>query len=199
MNRKYPLSIPARWTPFWLIVLGASPVIAVATNLIQGAVLGVSGALVLILVGLVTRPVRRSLPAGALVPFVMITAVVLISIIGLLIQALDPDLRRGLGIYLPLQAVSCLVMALAVEPEIKNEDGPRARVLVFPAIQYAALVCALGLVREAFGHGTILGWPLFGAGFQGSPVLFLSQAPGGFMALGCGAGLYRLVRSRHRA
>lgn len=195
MIKTLPAGLPDRLRPWNLVLLGIAPVMAAATTLLQAAVLAASGSLILILTGMALRPARRILPVSAFVPFTIITAVVLVSIVVLTVQSLDPDLRRNLGIYLPLQAVNCLILVPVAGTGSRECNGPGAMFLT-AAVRYAVLICALGLVREAFGRGTVLGWPLFGAAFRDSPVLFFSLAPGAFVTLGLFAGLHRRFRNR---
>ena len=52
----------------------------------------------------------------------------------------------------------------------------------------------LGAVREIFGSGELLGFSLFGAGYQ--PVLLMILPPGGFFVLGAWLLIFAWFRQR---
>jgi len=42
----------------------------------------------------------------------------------------------------------------------------------------------MGAISELFGHGTFLGYSVFGEGFMKSPVIFMILPPGAFLVIG---------------
>jgi electron transport complex protein RnfE len=115
-----------------------------------------------------------------------------------LLQAVAPALAAGLGIYLPLLAANCLLLASAgggaMGETIAEAAGRGAA--------FAAALALLALVREALGLGTITLFPI--GSFRGvwrlpgfAPAAVLAAAPGALLLLGyLGALLRRLGRGR---
>ena len=54
----------------------------------------------------------------------------------------------------------------------------------------------LGAVREVFGSGTLLGFTVFGSGFQ--PLLLMILPPGAFIAMGLLLAGMNRFDARHR-
>lgn len=128
----------------------------------------------------------------------------------LILLGFVPGESASLGIYVPLLAVSCLVLERfeRSEPQDWQESPAReiARSMRGAAglgTGFAISLIAISLVRETLGSGTIT---LFAAGSFGGtievgglsrePVRALAYAGGGLLCLGYLAGLARLLPRR---
>ena len=180
MNRVTPsrspldaLSGPLSLTP----LLGATDSLVRALSLL--ALLWVIGGLHLALCTLI-RPLLSSgmrLLASALL------GALLVSCAELMLQAYALALYQGLGIYLTLIAIHCVLNETA--------DNPRGSPMA--VLLFSALMLILGSLRELLGNGTLFGhaqW-LFGAttAHWESHVFnqgwhLASLVPGGFILLG---------------
>jgi Na+-transporting NADH:ubiquinone oxidoreductase subunit NqrD len=47
---------------------------------------------------------------------------------------------------------------------------------------YSLVLCAIALLREPVGSGTLMGYPIFGEGFE--PARIVALAPGAFIGMG---------------
>ncbi|MGV8918679.1 MAG: Rnf-Nqr domain containing protein [Pseudomonas sp.] len=111
-------------------------------------------------------------------------AALLVSCAELLMQAYALALYQGVGIYLALIAIHCVVREASENPD----DNSLQLVALF-----SGLTLSLGVLRELFGNGTLFShaqW-LFGATATHWELHLFNQgwhlallAPGGFMVLG---------------
>ncbi|WP_397451695.1 Rnf-Nqr domain containing protein [Pseudomonas sp. NA-150] len=111
-------------------------------------------------------------------------AALLVSGVELILQAYALALYQGLGIYLALIAIHCVVRE---ETANSHDNGPHALFL------FSGLMLALGVLREILGSGTLFShaqW-LFGATATHWEIHLLNQGwhlalsvPGGFILLG---------------
>jgi electron transport complex protein RnfE len=109
--------------------------------------------------------------------------------------ALAPTLSAGLGIYLPLLAVNCLLLGSSgIESWSHGALAAARRGAAFAVV----LVC-LALIREVLGAGTITLFPV--GRFAGvvsvrglAPARVLAAAPGALLLLGYISALVRWRR-----
>jgi electron transport complex protein RnfE len=164
--------------------LSLTPLLGASDSLIRA----VSLLLLLWLIGglhlTLTRLIRPWLNAGARLLASALLAALLVSCVELLLQAKALALYQGLGLYLALIGIHCVV----------NESSHETPLIYAKRIAlFNLLMLALGVLREVLGNGTLLShaqW-LFGAGAaQWEVHLFPAGlhlallTPGGFMLLG---------------
>lgn len=164
--------------------LSLTPLLGATDSLIRAfsllVLLWVIGGLHLALI----QPLRPRLSAGARLLASSLLAALLVSCVELVLQAQALALYQGLGIYLTLIGIHCVL----------NESGHET-VHAYPKLiaLFSLLMLTLGLLRELLGNGTLLThaqW-LFGASaahweiivFPGGVHLAL-LTPGGFILLG---------------
>jgi electron transport complex protein RnfE len=123
----------------------------------------------------------------------------------IVLLAVAPEASAGLGIYVPLIAVNCLVLTVIEKSDTASSLGRSLLETAGNGARFAACLVALGLVREALGAGTITLFPL--PGFSGTfvlgalshdPARALSFAGGGLLCLGYLAALLRMAKERRQ-
>ncbi len=187
-------------------LLGLTPVVALSDTLLRGAVLCLLLPLLLAGTALLLAPVRELIPGQLrLVAQILATAFVT-TLLLLLLQAFAWPLAESLGIYLPLLAVSTLLLdPLEREAWSGGVAGALCSLLSWtPSV--ALLVLPLAAVRELLGRGTLLGdlatiAPAFsGWGLRvGEGVPLLATPAGGVLLLALAMALYNHLRSRRGA
>lgn len=130
-----------------------------------------------------TRLVRPWLGTGTRLLASALLAALLVSGAELLLQAQALALYQGLGVYLALIGIHCVVN----ESSYTTSSYPKLMAL------FSLLMLALGVLREVLGNGTLLShaqW-LFGAGAAHWEIHLLPSGlhlalltPGGFILLG---------------
>jgi electron transport complex protein RnfE len=104
-----------------------------------------------------------------------------------------PAQSLELGSYIPLTAISCISLDLAL-------DSTRAQGLhylladaVFTGLNLTLILLVIGLLRELLGAWTLFELPLPG-GFK--PLTIMQEPAGGFLALGAVTALIQALRGR---
>jgi electron transport complex protein RnfE len=178
-------------------LIGLCPVIVVTGNFASGSIVALGILLSTLALGAL-MPALRSLFAERLrAPMAFGLAGVFAALYSIGVEAYSPLLFSITGVFLPLIAVNCIVLA-TLRRGIRNE-GSLAPWMMKSAFLYFVTMIAISAFREIVGAGRLT-LPLPGELAQsillfGSPPLRLLTAPaGGFILLGCLAALYRVVQ-----
>jgi len=105
-----------------------------------------------------------------------------VTVVQLIMEAYVYDLHKALGIFIPLIVVNCVILGRAEAFASKNPVRASLADGLGMGIGFTLALFVLGSVRELFGSGALLGFSLFGAGYQ--PFLLMILPPGAFIALG---------------
>lgn len=195
--RKQLLNGLLEENPVFRLVLGTCPTLAISTSLSTAIGMGVSVIFVLVFANAAISALRRFIPDKVRIPAYITVIATLVSILQMLLQAFLPALYQGLGIYLPLIVVNCLLLARAELFASKNPlllsvvDG------VSMGVGFTASLAAMALVRELLGSGTLLGYTI--TKDLWTPIAVFALPPGGFFVFGCLVALTnRLARKKGR-
>lgn len=162
------------WNGLWkqnpglVQLLGLCPILAVSTTLVNGVSLGLATVLVMAVVNFSVACLRQYIPYSIRIPvFVLIIAAV-VAVVDMLLNAYLHPLYLVLGIFIPLIATNCIVLA-RVEA-FASRQAPLDSTLdgVLMGLGLVWVLALLGAVRELFGNGTL---------FDGIDMVFPSLAP----------------------
>ncbi len=175
-------------------VLGLCPLLAVTTNLINGAMLSLATLLVMALSGLAIALLRNLIPHEIRIPVYILVVASLVTGVDLLFNANLHELYLVLGIFIPLIVTNCIVLA-RVEA-FANKNPPLQSMLdgIFMGVGMLWTLSLLGGLRELIGNGTLLsGIDMVFPGQK--PLQILPESypgfliamlpPGAFILLGC--------------
>lgn len=193
MDRKTSSFLP---NPVMGSLIGLCPIIVVTGNFAAGTLMAI-GVLVSMLVLGATLPTLRSLfPERLRAPVAFALAASLSAGYALAAEAYSPSLASLVGIFIPLTIVNCLVLT-TLRRGIREEEPFTAWVLP-SAFLYFATVIVISAIREVLGLGRLTlpvpgEVPMTLVLFHFAPMRLLAAPAGGFILLGCLAGLYRVV------
>lgn len=191
-------------------LLGLCPLLATSATLTSALGLGLATILVLASTNTVISLFRQQIPNEIRIPvFVMIIAAV-VTAIELLMHAYTYALYQSLGIFIPLIVTNCIVIGRAEAFASKNKVLPSLFDGVMMGTGFAAVLVALGAIREVLGQGTL---------FDGADLLLGSWAtvlrielyqsdshfllailpPGAFLVLGCLIAAKNALDARQKA
>jgi len=105
-----------------------------------------------------------------------------VTVVQLCMEAYVYDLYKALGIFIPLIVVNCVILGRAEAFASKNGVVPSLADGLGMGLGFTLGLFILGSVREILGSGSLLGFSLFGAGYQ--PFLLMILPPGAFICLG---------------
>ncbi len=182
-------------------MIGVCPIAAADRSLPAGLALGLGAAFCSLLLGLLAPPARGVLPDRLRPLFSLALATAAAVLYSFAVRAYSPSLAEGLGIYLPLLAVSATSLHTVKRASSTGEraaGGPRLGSIAVESAVFFASAAAIGALRELLGQGSLT-FPLprdaeislAALGFR--PLGLASATSGGFILLGFLAAAYRLV------
>lgn len=175
-----------RENPVFRLMLGICPVLAVTTSIRNGLGMGLASTIVLIMANLVISLLRNVIPEKVRIPSFIIIISGFVTIVHMLMQAYFPDLNQALGIFIPLITVNCIILGRAEIFASKRRPLPSILDGLGMGLGYTVALMLIGLVREVFGNGTLMGLslPLLSSEGAIGPILIMIMPPGGFFAFG---------------
>ncbi len=164
------------------LLLGLCPALAVTTSAENGLGMGLATTFVLVCSNIVVSSLRSLIPAKVRIPSFIVVIASFVTVVQLSMEAYFYDLYKALGIFIPLIVVNCLILGRAEAFASRNKLLPAVVDGVGMGLGFTLALFVLGAVRELFGSGTLLGFSLFGPGYQ--PLLLMILPPGAFIAMG---------------
>ncbi|MCR5834996.1 MAG: electron transport complex subunit E [Lachnospiraceae bacterium] len=165
--------------PTFVLILGMCPTLAVTSSLFNGAGMGLSTMVVLVMSNMVISLLRKIIPNGVRVPAFIVIVASFVTILQFLLQAYMPALNDALGIYIPLIVVNCIILGRAESFASKNPVLPSIFDGLGMGLGFTLALSILGAFREIIGAGTILGINI--PGWDGITIFVM--APGAFFVL----------------
>jgi len=175
-------------------ILGLCPLLAVTTNLVNGAMLSLATILVMALSGIAIATLRNLIPHEIRIPVFILIVATLVTVVDLLFNANLHQLYLVLGIFIPLIVTNCIVLA-RVEA-FANKNPPLQSMFdgIFMGVGMLWTLSLLGGLRELIGKGTLFSGidmvipglsplQIFPADYPG--FLLAMLPPGAFIVLGC--------------
>jgi len=164
------------------LLLGMCPLLAVTTSAENGLGMGAASTFVLVCSNIVVAILRKLIPSKVRIPAFIIIIATFVTIVQLCMEAWVYGLYQSLGIFIPLIVVNCLILGRAEAFASKRPVLDSAVDGLGMGLGFTLALFILGAVREIFGSGALLGFTLFGAGYQ--PMLLMILPPGAFISLG---------------
>lgn len=174
-------------------VLGLCPLLAVSSNLVNAASLGLATIVVMMLSNFAISALRAFIPYEIRIPVFILIIAALVTGIDLAFNAFLHDLYMVLGIFIPLIVTNCIVLARVEAFAAKN--GLRASTFdgLMMGLGFVWVIALLGAVREFVGQGTVFsgiemifptlsGIQILPADYPGFLIAILP--PGAFFVLG---------------
>ncbi len=180
--------------PTFRLVLGTCPTIAVTTSALNGIGMGLAATFVLIGSNAVISLLRNIVPQKVRIPVFIVVICTFVTMVQMLMQAYLPDLYTSLGMFIPLIAVNCIILARAEAFASKNNvflsmvDG------LGMGLGFTLAITLIGCIREVIGAGTIFGINVMGAAYE--PMVMMILAPGGFIVFGSVLGIANAISAK---
>jgi electron transport complex protein RnfE len=138
-------------------VLGLCPTLAITTTFINSFSLGLATTLVMAMSNFAVSALRSFIPFEVRIPIFILIIAALVTVVDLAMNAWLHDLYLVLGIFIPLIVTNCIVLARVEAFAAKNPIGTSTWDGAMMGIGLTAVLSVLGIVREFFGQGTVLG------------------------------------------
>jgi electron transport complex protein RnfE len=175
-------------------ILGLCPLLAVTTNLVNGAMLSLATIIVMAMSGIAIASLRNLIPHEIRIPVFILIVAALVTVVDLLFNANLHELYLVLGIFIPLIVTNCIVLARVEAFAAKNPPLQSLSDGVFMGVGMLWTLSLLGGLRELIGRGTLFSGidmvipglhplQLLPADYPGFLIAMLP--PGAFILLGC--------------
>ena len=180
--------------PTWVLILGMCPTLATTTSAINGMMMGLATAFVLMMSNIVISLLKSVIPDKVRIPAFIVVIATFVTIVQMVMQAFMPDMYETLGLFIPLIVVNCIVLGRAEAFASKNSVGHSALDGLFMGLGFTWALTLLGMVRELLGTGCFFGISIIG-GADGMLLMILPA--GGFICLGFLMALINHLRNRN--
>ena len=149
----------------YITTLGICPLLVAADTMQTGMAIGTVYLSALTLISLIMYIIRSLVPVALRVTVMVLVSATILALIHIFLQFWHYELSLKLGIYVPLIAMNCLVLAYAEEYVLRNH---LSQVLVH------GLMIGMGILLLMIVIGTIREY---------SGLSIIKQAPGAFLLL----------------
>jgi len=173
--------------PIGLQILGICSALAVTSNLNTALVMSVALTLVTAFSNLFISMIRSQIPGSIRMIVQMVIIASLVILVDQVLKAYAFSLSKQLSVFVGLIITNCIVMGRAEAFAMQNPpllsffDG------IGNGLGYSAMLIALGIVRELFGAGKLMGYTIIpvvndGGWYQPNGLLLLP--PSAFFLIG---------------
>jgi Na+-translocating ferredoxin:NAD+ oxidoreductase subunit E len=179
--------------PAFTHALGLCPALAITTAAADALLMGISVLCVLVASNAVVSLTRKWIPYKVRVPCHITIIAVFATMAQLLLKSCCPLAVDRLGIYVPLIAVNCIIIARVNSVAFISAFVPSVIDGVVTGTGYGILLLLCALIRELLGRNQLFGMqviPLL------QPVPAFTLACGGFFAAAAVLGLFNYLRFR---
>jgi len=141
--------------PAMVQLLGLCPLLAVTTSVVNGLMLGIATAAVLLLTNISISLMRAALIPVVRIPLFVLIIASLVTAIDLITSALFFELHETLGLFIPLIITNCAILAQAETVASRRPVGYSAAAAIASGLGFGAVLIVLGALREILGSGTL--------------------------------------------
>ncbi|AFU97477.1 NADH:ubiquinone reductase (Na(+)-transporting) subunit D [Simiduia agarivorans] len=173
--------------PIALQILGICSALAVTTSLKVTLVMCVALTLVTAFSNLFVALVRNHIPNNIRIIVQMTIIASLVIVVDQILKAVAYDISKQLSVFVGLIITNCIVMGRAEAFAMKNPPLPSFLDGIGNGLGYSALLIVLGVIRELFGAGSLLGYKLLPLATEGGWYIsngMLLLAPSAFFLIG---------------
>lgn len=167
--------------PVFVLLLGMCATLGTTSSAMNGLMMGVATAAVLICSNAVISAIKNLIPDKVRIPAYIVIIATFVTVLQLVINAWLPALNASLGIFIPLIVVNCILLGRAEAFAGKNGLADSVCDGIGCGIGFILALTILGGTRELLGTGKIFGAEVFPEDYG---MLLFVLAPGAFIALG---------------
>lgn len=173
--------------PITLQILGICSALAVTSNLNTALVMSVALTAVTMFSNLFISMIRKQIPSSIRMIVQMVIIASLVIVVDQILRAYVFTLAKQLSVFVGLIITNCIVMGRAEAFAMQNPPGASLLDGIGNGLGYSVILLALGMVRELFGAGKLMGHvvlPLVNDGGWYVPNGLLLLPPSAFFLIG---------------
>ncbi|MGC1274837.1 MAG: NADH:ubiquinone reductase (Na(+)-transporting) subunit D [Planctomycetaceae bacterium] len=173
--------------PIGLQVLGICSALAVTTRLDKAIVMAVGVTLVTAFSSAAIAAIRNYIPNSIRIIVQMVVIASLVIIVDQFLKAYFYELSKELSVFVGLIITNCIVMGRAEGFAMRSPPGISFIDGIGNGLGYSAVLIFVGIVRELFGNGTLLGYEILksvNVGGWYAPNGLMLMSPSAFFIIG---------------
>jgi Na+-transporting NADH:ubiquinone oxidoreductase subunit D len=173
--------------PIGLQILGICSALAVTSNLKTALVMSIALTLVTAFSNLFISMIRSQIPSSIRMIVQMVIIASLVIVVDQILKAYAFSLAKQLSVFVGLIITNCIVMGRAEAFAMQNPPMLSFMDGIGNGLGYSAMLIALGVVRELFGAGKLMGFEVLSLAKDGGwyvPNGLLLLPPSAFFLIG---------------
>lgn len=167
--------------PVFVLLLGMCATLGTTSSAINGLMMGVATAAVLVLSNVVISLIKNLVPDKVRIPAFIVVIATFVTVLQLVINAWLPALNESLGLFIPLIVVNCILLGRAEAFASRHSVVESFFDGLGCGLGFTFALTLLGATRELLGVGKLFGAAVFPEDYG---MLLFVLAPGAFIALG---------------
>ncbi|MCL2183374.1 MAG: electron transport complex subunit E [Chitinispirillia bacterium] len=181
--------------PILILALGLCPSLAVSTSAHNGLGMGIAVTIVLAITNVIISIVQGWIPSKVRIPCYIVIIATFVTILEMFMKVYTPALNSQLGIFIPLIAVNCIIMARAEAYASKNNPVHSFIDGIVMGLGFTFALVLLSILREFLGSNKIFDLMVI-PGFE--PMTAFILAPGGFFVIAFVMALVNVMKAKKK-
>ncbi len=146
--------------PITVQILGICSCLAVTAQLKPALVMAVSVTVVVALANVIISLLRKTIPPRIRIIVQLVVVSMLVVLVDQVLKAFMYDVSKQLSVFVGLIITNCIVMGRLEAFAMHNPPLPSLCDGIGNGLGYGIILVVLGTLRELFGSGTLLGFPV---------------------------------------
>ena len=183
--------------PITLQILGICSALAVTTTLVASLIMCLALTSVLALSNSSISMIRNHIPTNVRIIIQMTIIASLVILVDQILKAYAYEISKSLSVFVGLIITNCIVLGRAEAFAMKSPVAESFMDGLGNGLGYSLVLIVVGTIRELFGSGTLLGYPVLlplseGGWYQPNGLLLLP--PSAFFIIGLMIWVIRAYR-----
>ena len=146
--------------PIMVQVLGICSALAVTSQLKPAIVMGLAVTIITAFSNVIISIIRNTIPQRIRIIVQLVVVAALVTIVNQVLKAFAYDVSVQLSVYVGLIITNCILMGRLEAFAMANKPWPSFLDGVGNGLGYAAILVIVGMSREFFGRGSLLGFQI---------------------------------------
>ena len=151
--------------PIMVQVLGICSALAVTSQLKPAIVMGLAVTIITAFSNVIVSIIRNTIPTRIRIIVQLVVVAALVTIVSQILKAYVYDVSFELSVYVGLIITNCILMGRLEAFAMMNKPWPSFLDGIGNGLGYALILVIVGIIREFFGRGSLLGFKLLPKAF----------------------------------
>ena len=174
--------------PTFILVLGTCPTLGLISSAFSAMGMGLTVLVILTLSNVIISLLRKLIPNEVRIPCYIVIIATLVTFARMFLDKFIPDLYEGLGGFLALIVVNCIILGRAEAFANKHTVAESAVDGIAQGLGFTLALTAMGIICEFFGKGS-----LFGLQIINFKIGMLATPAGAFLVYGLSIAVFVYV------